>query len=829
MYYSRNMPGLATSLFIFLTLICLMPLPTTAQEKYGLEFASKGIAQEYRTTLELFPGTAMDVKNEFSLTFDLSLTPNAPSYFGYVFRMVDNKDQNIDLVYDVHNQSFNLVAGNEFSGISFKADFDKICHQWQHIRLDFNINKRLIKLSLNGQTIDSAITALSPGHQLKIFFGANHYKELTFFDLPPMRIKDIKIYQEDQLQYHWALNQTNGNTDTDLVNKKVAFINNPVWLAHTYHEWNKTRDFVIKGNASVAYDHRTGTLYINGSDSIYISNNNNLTASKLARPRGLSSGNIAVFDEQTHQICNFLVDEKKVARYDSTHHTWDNVTNAESVTRYWHSNRFFSRYDSSIYIFGGYGDYHYKNEVQRAGRTWETLKVTGDHFTPRYMAALGANINGDSAYIIGGYGSLKGDQLLNPHNLYDLTLFDVKHKTFKKIYELPEPAQPFVFGNSMIIDTHQQCYYALTFANDRSQSSLQLIKGSLSKPVYTRLASSIPFRYFDVKSRAELFYDQQNEKLITVILFSENNTTRVQIYTILFPPSELTPHTVSEKNSYLWTPLACLLLGIVAFLSIIKRKKKVVVKPAFIAINVQEEIPVPEILPKPAILLFGDFTVIDKTGEDISKLFSPLLKELFLLLLLHSVTNKTGISSEKINEILWAGRSVKDAKNNRSVNMVKLKNILDKIGEYTLIKENGKWLLLFSEGTVDIDLQNFYHLLSNKDIEELVRITGRGIFLGETEYSWLDKFKSDISADIIPVLTQFLEDQAPDPGFIIAVCNCILHFDSLCEEAIMFKCRALVALRQHSTAKALYSNFTKEYQAIYGETFEKDYIAVLEQ
>jgi len=90
-------------------------------------------------------------------------------------------------------------------------------------------------------------------------------------------------------------------------------------------------------------------------------------------------------------------------------------------------------------------------------------------------------------------------------------------------------------------------------------------------------------------------------------------------------------------------------------------------------------------------MLFGYFEVITSDGHNITRQFTPLLKEMFLLILIDSLRYNKGVSSEKLNDILWNGKDIKDAKNNRSVNLVKLKNILDKLGECTISRDTGAW------------------------------------------------------------------------------------------------------------------------------------------
>jgi len=107
----------------------------------------------------------------------------------------------------------------------------------------------------------------------------------------------------------------------------------------------------------------------------------------------------------------------------------------------------------------------------------DTLKTSGDYLPPRYLSALGADPQGKYAYIIGGYGSLSGDQMLDPRNYYDLFRFDVQKRSFKKIYSLKPQTYPFTFANSLVISAQPDTWYGLLFANDSYNSSLQLNPG----------------------------------------------------------------------------------------------------------------------------------------------------------------------------------------------------------------------------------------------------------------------------------------------------------------------------------------------------------------
>ncbi len=241
-------------------------------------------------------------------------------------------------------------------------------------------------------------------------------------------------------------------------------------------------------------------------------------------------------------------------------------------------------------------------------------------------------------------------------------------------------------------------------------------------------------------------------------------------------------------------------------------------------------------LHKDVIFLFGDFQLFDHRGNDITKYFTPLIKELFLVILLYSLRWERGISSEKLKELLWFDKTVESARNNRSVNIAKLKTILDNMEHCEISKETGYWKANIDFSKITVDYHIYLSIIKDKrelnkqKIQELAEIIQRGSFLSNLEYEWLDSFKSEISNQVIDIYQHFANsiEISKDPEFLIEIANYIFYFDTVNEEAMMLKCKALVHLGKHSLAKGAFENFRKEYKIIYGEEFSKDFHAILE-
>ena len=95
------------------------------------------------------------------------------------------------------------------------------------------------------------------------------------------------------------------------------------------------------------------------------------------------------------------------------------------------------------------------------------------------------------------------------------------------------------------------------------------------------------------------------------------------------------------------------------------------------------------------LFLLGCFNVRDKDGNDITSNFTPRLKHLLILLILYTEKNAQGILASKNTEILWPEKRETAARNNRNVNLRKLRVLLESIGDMEVMIENNflriKW------------------------------------------------------------------------------------------------------------------------------------------
>ncbi|HVW59843.1 MAG TPA: LPXTG cell wall anchor domain-containing protein, partial [Puia sp.] len=649
-----------------------------------------------------------------------------------------SNNQNIDLIYNQPLRTFKVILGENFSGISFSVDSIQLHKEWTRFSFKCNLETHTLQFSVNGKRIGSSPIPAT-GNCFKFLWGANDYQKFKTRDIPPMRIRDIRILEKDKEKYFWPLDETSGDIAYDKIGRRAAKIKNPVWIKPKYQKWELISSFTLDGYGAVTYDPKHDNVYVIGSDSVAtlsLRMDQHTLDWKRASHQEFILGHQALYDTFRDKLYDIFVDKKMLLTFDFGRGQWDISMPYSPITEYWHANKFITPFDTCLYTIGGYGQLRYRNKVHRyafSTHKWDTVHTTGDYYPPRYLSALGLTPDGRTAYLVGGYGSQTGDQMLDPRNYYDLYRYDIPKSSFKRLFTLKTLSTPFTFSNSLVIGAKPGAWYGLIYPNDSYNSSLQLVEGSFTDSTYTPEGDPIPYSFHDVQSYADLYYSPTSNKLIAVtLLYSKEETkeknTQVKIYTLNFPPEKAETTQISpvsaDHTNYWYVLLFLLVLGGGAFLYFRKRKSTPA-HPASAAVPPEPMLDIhspaepasqtgTESLEKPvypAIYLFGPFQVFDKIGHDITRQFTPLLKELFLIIVTYTFRNGRGISSEGLNEILWHDKSEKDAKNNRSVNLAKLKAILEKVGNIVINKESGYWQFQTPEEEIYVDYRKYTALL----------------------------------------------------------------------------------------------------------------------
>jgi two-component SAPR family response regulator len=823
---------------------------------YGLKFQSHGVVLDKRTELNLSPDGFLNFHGEFEISFDYNLYLSRPNdyseVFGYILRVISRENNNIDLIIS-HTAAINLdLINGKNDSVIHVGSLNNALDGWVNLRVKFLLNEgRLIFYTPDTFFVQENIE-LKKDDSFKIIFGANDYGNYKTSDAPPMSIKEIRISERGKLEYHWPLDEEKGNIAEDRLNKKVAIVKNPSWLKFNHQMWEPRYQNEINGFILVASDCENGKIFLVGDKELYIysAQENNLKSIKYRdKPLFLTANYTSIYNNLDKKIYCYTLNNKLLYSLDILTGEWKKISaSSTSESYYRHYNTYFSQEENSIYFFDGYGQHTYHNEIRRLNLTksaWQVLSTDKNILPPRYLAGLGS-LN-DTIYLLGGFGSSTGSQMVNPHSYFDLWAYSIKNQTLFKKFEITRIYDDMCVGHSFWINNKNRDYYALVFEKSKFESALQLIKGNIDNPKVDMVGDKIPFEFFDIKSNASLLYFPKQNKLFACTSFAkDSSTTRVGIYSIDYPPNISNIETLkvkTRKNSlFIYFAIAFVILSGSLSWYIIRKRRSERISPDTIETDeyaiekVSEEseesvFELPNEKPNYQLVLFGGFQVFNLNYEDITIKFSPLLKELFLLILLHTHKNNKGISSERISECLWFDKSELSARNNRAVNIAKLKTILTEIGAIELTKKTGYWKIIYNNNIVKSDYSDFLQITGSKAnltkprICRLLEITLKGGFLMNSNYEWLDDFKADVSDKIIDTLVPFAEkcNLTTDAEFIVHLADCIFNFDGSNEEAMILKCKAEYYLGNHSLAKMTYEKFIKEYQLLYDEEYKKSF------
>jgi DNA-binding SARP family transcriptional activator len=364
------------------------------------------------------------------------------------------------------------------------------------------------------------------------------------------------------------------------------------------------------------------------------------------------------------------------------------------------------------------------------------------------------------------------------------------------------------------------------YMNGEQTETIRLLTRYAQSDYTMLIGSNLWEEYFAGYIQEIKIWDRElNEEQIRSEFLSENGTK----------------HTVSA-GWIISITILLMLFGILLFrLKRTKRTSEDFVKTQEVVlpdqkINITSTVPVNH----EQINCFGGLKVINSEGKDISLKFSPKIKQLFVLILLHSVGIEKGISSKKLSDYLWPGMSVPKAKNIRGTNIQNLKALLASCSEMKLVFQDKFWKFEFSDGyfidlfyveaklneTLASDPENI-----KNELPELLLILKKGTLFPNMSESWVDPYVDRMSDRIIEFglkIFRLLSEEKVD-SVLLDMAEVISINDPLNEPALRKKISILIRQGKLSLAHSVFDNFIKLYFELYKEKYPNDFRSLVDK
>ena len=793
---------------------------------YGLRVVTYPSPHSDFTSLALEGGKGIPT-NGRTITLSCDILNRTDNVFGTIFRIITDKGDNIDLMYSSSRTDQRypiLVTGEQVWEIPGVIVMD----EWIPVSISLNPKNGNLQVNYNGAEFSIKDAGTKGARKLRISFGFCPFDGFGLDDVASVDVKDIRIERDSKLIRHWKMSLHDGNICTDEVHQSEAIGTNTKWLIDRYVTWKPIFHEEFPGFVSLAFN-PSGKFYMSyDGRTITTFDVHKKECEEIAVKGAPWPGNCPgclLFLDNSDKLISYNTDEYIVAAYSPDKHEWAGTREISGDSNYWNRTTSLTPDGKSLYAFGGYGHYNFKNDlIVLDSETGEGINTQITGITPRYGCA--SVIVDTLMYIFGGRGNLSGKQELNPKYYYDFYAVDIRSLDAVKLWECNEMSSygQFLPGEDLLYDKDGDAFYAMTNLEGGTLARFSRMEPSLelmSLPIGNYEASQFTNYNLYINSRRDKIYSAQIKSQV-------NGSSSVTLYEMDFPaiPVNLLKQSSDEEDGAKDPMKAIIfaLLGVIAVMTVgllhygnaMKRKAAMNLPEPYEADRKYYD------FSRSSICFLGGFSARDKNGNDITSLFTPTLKYLTVLLILYTGKDPNGIISNKLNRLLWSYKSEDSANNNRNVYISKLRGILEQIGDVTVCNQNKFWNIRFGEGTscdyLEV-MRIFNDQATKNNVNRLLELMLRGMMLPNIELDWVDSFKSDFSNRTIDFLTKQMERDDLPEDVLINAADTVFQHDYLNQEALKYKCRMLCKQGKSGLSKATYDNFCKEYKESIGDAF----------
>lgn len=819
----------------------------------GIKFNSQNVERKQKTSLFLNDGKPIELTNSFSISFDIVFWDYTE--FGPILRIEDGEGNEIRFVYspfkDRDTSLFEVIEPFHKNSISVKLPKKNLVrNNWFNLKLTFNKRSKKIEAYYNNSLEGSLDYEDIKENQYKFAFGIKEINNPNDFDVPAISVKNIIISVDNNVKYFWDLNPFNENPLTDNIsNSKIKAIN-PLWLFRDHQEWKHFADIKISDYSiphfGVAYDKVKSKLFIDGREKLIIydiiSGKDSIIKYKSTSP---AYWNDLFYDQDKQLLYSYFTAKGKVSVYDLKKNEWiekDTSTNTNGY--YFGSAKFSYPKSSDVYLLGGYGWYKAKNDLFKydfVKQEWQKVKLKKNEMTPRAWFTFGEGFRDGEYLIYGGIGNESGDQEKGFNSNFDLFLLNMNDTTITKLKLARQDKFTFnlLFYN-LYLDKKDSSIYFLSQSEEGKGIIISLNKLDLKTGNVVSVGNKFRERSANKWMYSYLHYNKSTNEFISVIF----DSTTVELFSINYPPISESEKTYLQQATDEENYTSIIFIAVIGTVSVLlffvyyKTRKVNLSKVVEVNHKSDRDYNFIKTHSKNSVNLFGGFWIYDKDGNEISQTLSPKLKEIFLLILMRSINNHhSGITSEELSSIIWPDASPESVKSNRGVAINKIRKLLSDVEGINLEFLDKLWFIKINNGA-SCDYADYLKFCNstqtendaaNSSLSFLLSIVDGGEFLKGISYEWLDSIKFAVNNEVIKCIKNYFENDEvqKDLEKTIKLCDIILTFDSVDQDAIKLKIKTLLKQGKLHIAKSTYSLFVAEYKRLYDEHYPQSFQEII--
>ena len=836
---------------LLFTYLVLFPFFGSAQ---GIRFNSSESPIVERTSYNVFAHDQQKFIGDFSIEFDLSIIDS--KIFGYVLNIKDqNKPISYSLAYinsteEYGELKFNLDGVKELMSVPINKQLIG-SRKWMKVVLNFKSEE--ITLSLNDLTFSSFENKFSNIIIPQIYFG----KHGSVIDVPLMAIKNLTIKNKNKKTV-FNFKESNGNNVYGTDGNIFGEVDHPNWLITESYHWKLISSRTFEKVTSVTYDENNNRFIYQNLDSLsFYDHTNNKSdfysfKNNLKVPMRLGTSFLDPNENKlyVYELSDVLEGNPTISSIDLNNPDYwlQNSYQKLSQQRH-HHNGFFDYKTKKYLIFGGYGNQLYTNDFNTydvVNDNWSIEEFNGDIISPRFFSGT-TKLGDQNLLIFGGQGNSTGEQSIGKTYYYDCYKVNLITKKIEKLWEINRENKKLVSSRNIVLSNDSKSFYSLSYPEYISSTFLQLHKYSIKDGDYKILGDSIPMISEKIRTNANLYLNKStNQFFCTTQEFKEDGSNKVNIYSLNGQPisSEDIYASIGKRDLKILFIILTLIimLGILYYLKFLNKvrnlRKETFKSQVQNILKPKKHTKIVEVKAN-STFLFGSFKVIDNNKKDISYLFSPKIRQLFLLLLFNSKKQDiNGLRSETIHSTLWPDSTPQKAKNLKNVIISQLRNILRAVNGLELIYSKGRFYMEFGdEFYCDyFDFSIKMESLSNESFDfnslnELTNLISPGKFLLSINDECFDKTKKNFEYEILKIIPNQLKQlyNSKDYTPIISLTEILFNIDTLNETAFYYRIHTLNKMDLSLKAKKQFNDYIIRYNKVMGDNFPKTYKDVIKQ